>query len=269
MGKVVTLGVMPTKPETGYGYIKANKCWTYGYEVERFVEKPDQKTAEKYLQEGCYYWNSGMFCFTIKTFFEELKLYENAMYNMIYDNSYEQVLKIFEDIKSISIDYAIAERSNRVITIPVDFYWNDVGSWDSIYEYMPKDENDNVISGDCTAIDCTNSLLMSKERLVTGIGLSDIMVIETDDAIMVAKRGESQKVKQLVEKLDGRTEAVEHLTSMRPWGCYKILSQGKGYKVKKITVNPGKKLSLQLHHFRSEHWIVINGEATVIIGGDD
>lgn len=268
-GKIVTLGIKPNKPETGYGYIKSGASWEVGYVADRFVEKPDIDTAKAYLDEGNYYWNSGMFCFTIRTFLEELEAYEPDMYRDIFLNNYIDVMKVFFTVKSISIDYAIAERSKRVVIIPLDVYWNDVGSWDSIYDYMQKDNDGNVISGDSIAIDCRDSMLMSNERLVAGIGLKNILIVETDDVIMVANRGETQKVKQLCEKLKDRNAVREHNVVKRPWGNYKVLSEAQGYKVKKITVLPGKKLSLQLHNQRSEHWIVINGVASVVIGGDE
>lgn len=278
-GKIVTLGVKPDKPETGYGYIKCGELWecnetneidnSIAYIVDKFIEKPDISKARAYLQEGCYYWNSGMFCFTIQTFLEELLTFEPEMHRQIFQNDYFDVMKDFINVKSISIDYAIIERSMKVVTVLLDIYWNDVGSWDSIYEYMQKDDRGNVISGDSIAIDCRDSMLLSNERLVAGIGLKDILVVETDDVIMVASRGDTQKVKQLCEKLKGRDIVSEHNVVKRPWGTYKVILQAQGYKVKKITVFPGKKLSLQLHHQRSEHWIVINGVAGIVIGGDE
>ncbi len=269
LGKIVTLGVKPEKPETGYGYIKCGSEWKDGFEVEKFTEKPDSQTAERYLQEGNYMWNSGMYCFSIQSFLEELQKYEPEMYEVVNKYSYNALIKKFDALKSISIDYAIAERSSNVITIPLSIYWNDVGSWDSIYDYMNKDDNGNVKIGDCETVDCSNSFIMSNDRLLTCVGLEDTIVVETDDVIMVSKRGETQKVKDVVDKLKGRIEASEHTMCYRPWGTYKVLSQGPGYKVKKITVNPYQSLSIQLHNHRSEHWVVIRGIATVVIGGDD
>ena len=267
--KLVTMGIKPDKPETGYGYIKAGTEWKCGFNVDKFVEKPDKETAEKYLKEGNYFWNSGMYSFSIKTFLEEMSIYQPEIYEKLSNTTYNEFLKSFGDLKGISIDYAIAEKSNKVLTIPLDLYWNDVGSWDSIYECLDKDELGNIYLGDCQTIDCKNSLLISKDRLITGIGLEDIIVVETNDVIMVCKKSESQKVKDIVDSLKHRNEVHDHTTCFRPWGKYTLLSQGEGYKVKKIFVNAGASLSLQLHKLRSEHWIVIKGVASVIIGGDD
>jgi mannose-1-phosphate guanylyltransferase/mannose-6-phosphate isomerase len=161
----------------------------------------------------------------------------------------------------------VAEKSSRVITIPLASYWNDIGSWDAIYDVLPKDSAGNAVKGDCMAIDCHNSLMMGQSRLIAGIGLEDVLVVETDDVIVVAQKGESQKVKELVGKLkaQGRREADEHTTMYRPWGSYTVMGEGPGYKMKKIVVNPGGCLSLQMHYHRSEHWIVINGTAKVTI----
>lgn len=276
--KIATLGIKPNKPETGYGYIKCGRSWKCNdisqndinaFIVETFVEKPDFETAKAYLNAGCYLWNSGMFCFSIKTFIKELKNFEPAIFFQVFQNSFIDVMKNFINVKSISIDYAIAEKSVNVVTIPLEIYWNDVGSWDSIYEFLEKDNNGNVLNGDSIAIDCAGSMLFSSERLVAGIGLKDILVVETDDVIMVASRGDTQKVNLLCEKLKDRNVISEHNMVKRPWGTYKVISEAYGYKVKKISVFPGKKLSLQLHHQRSEHWVVINGIASVIVGGDD
>lgn len=268
-GKLVTIGVAPTKPETGYGYIKVAESYKKGFNVERFVEKPDLEKAEGYLKEGCYYWNSGMYAFTLDTYIDELKAHSPELYDYITTKSYSQFVEDFQNINGISIDYAVAEKSQRIVTVPLDIYWNDVGSWDSLYDHLQKDQDGNVQIGDCKTVSCKNSMLMSNERLVAAVGLEDIIVVETDDVIMVAKKGESQRIKEIYDTIKDRSEAHDHTTTQRPWGSYTILSQGEGYKVKKIRVLPGESLSLQSHKHRSEHWIVISGEATVIIGGDD
>ncbi|MDP4181558.1 MAG: mannose-1-phosphate guanylyltransferase/mannose-6-phosphate isomerase [Bacillota bacterium] len=267
--KIVTLGVKPDKPETGYGYIKAAQKYKEGFIVDKFVEKPDLDTAKQYLKDGNYYWNGGMYSFNLITFFDELKLHHPQLYDYLSTKKYERFVDDFDKLKSISIDYAIAEKSSNIVTVPLDVYWNDVGSWDSLYDYMDKDSQGNVQLGDCKTIDCRNSLLMSNNRLVAAVGLENTIVIETDDVIMVAKKGESQRVKEVYESLKNRTEAHEHTTNHRPWGYYTILSESDKYKVKQITVNPGQSLSLQLHNHRSEHWVVTSGQATVIIGCDD
>lgn len=265
--KVVTFGIKPTKPETGYGYIQAGATLDSGYIVESFREKPDRSTAEQYIAAGNYYWNSGMFGLTINCLMEELKAHQADIYALA-NNRLDEVIAQFNEMPNISIDYAVAERSDRVVTIPLTTYWNDIGSWDAIYDVMDKDANGNAIKGDCITLDCTNSLMLGQSRLIAGIGLEDVLVVETDDVIVVAKKGESQKVKNLVTELKtrGRHEADEHTTVYRPWGSYSVLGEGTGFKMKKIVVNPGQRLSLQMHYHRSEHWIVITGTALVTIG---
>lgn len=268
--KVVTFGIKPTGPETGYGYIQAGKPFDFGYTVKSFREKPDRVTAEAYVAAGNYFWNSGMFAFTLGCFFDELKAHQPEIYELA-QAPYVDVMAAFADMPSISIDYAVAEKSSRVITIPLASYWNDIGSWDAIYDVLPKDSSGNAIKGDCMPIDCRNSLMMGQSRLIAGIGLQDVLIVETDDVIVVAQKGESQKVKDLVSKLkaQGRREADEHTTMYRPWGSYTVMGEGPGYKMKKIVVNPGGCLSLQMHYHRSEHWIVIAGTAKVTIGEAD
>lgn len=266
--RIVTFGVKPTAPEPGYGYIQTGQPFAGGGLVaESFREKPDRATAEKYVAAGNYYWNSGMFAFTVSRFCKELESFQpdiHALASLPYDT----VLARFDEMPSISIDYAVAEKSSRVVTIPLSLYWNDIGSWDAIYDVLPKDSSGNAIRGDCLPLDCKNTLMLGQSRLIAGIGLEDLLVVETDDVIVVAQKGESQKVKDLVTTLKaaGRREADEHTTVYRPWGSYTILNEGPGYKMKKIVVNPGGQLSLQLHYHRSEHWIVIGGSARVTIG---
>ncbi len=269
LDKVITLGIKPEKPETGYGYIQCGKQNGTGYDVLEFKEKPDYETAKHYIDKGNYFWNSGMYSFNIRTFLNELKQHEEKMYSTLISNSYRGMIEKFKDLKSISIDHAISERSKNIICIPMDIFWNDLGSWDSIFDFMSKDESGNVEIGDCRTIDCSNSFIMSNSRLITCIGIDDTIVVETDDAIMISKRGETEKVKQMVEVIKGRKEANEHKTCIRPWGRYQVMSEGKGYKVKKITVEPNEAISMQMHKRRSEHWVVIKGTATVILSGDD
>ncbi|MBP2628349.1 MAG: mannose-phosphate guanylyltransferase/mannose-6-phosphate isomerase [Firmicutes bacterium] len=265
--KIVTFGIKPDKPETGYGYIQAGSPCGCGYAVESFREKPDRDTAVKYLADGNYYWNSGMFAFTIGHFMQELQTYQPDVYQLAA-NSYTESLNKFEAMPTISIDYAVAEKSEKVVTIPLTAYWNDIGSWDAIYDVLDKDKDGNAVKGDCIPLDCTNTLMLGRSRLIAGIGLEDLLVVETDDVIVVAKKGESQKVKDLVGELKkcGRREADEHTTMYRPWGSYTVLGEGPGYKMKKITVTPGQTLSLQMHYHRSEHWIVTGGTAKVTLG---
>ncbi|WP_425058525.1 Alginate biosynthesis protein AlgA [Sporomusa carbonis] len=265
--KIVTFGIKPDKPETGYGYIQAGQPFGAGYQVACFREKPDKDTAEAYLAAGNYYWNSGMFAFTVGCMLEELRVHQPEIYQ-IASAVFPEVINNFAAMPSISIDYAVAEKSTRVVTVPMTAYWNDIGSWDAIYDVLEKDSSGNAIKGDCLPVDCVNTLMLGRNRLIAGIGLEDVLVVETDDVIVVAKRGESQKVKDVVNELKsrGRREADEHTTMYRPWGSYTVLGQGPGYKMKKIMVTPGHRLSLQMHYHRSEHWIVISGTAKVTVG---
>jgi mannose-1-phosphate guanylyltransferase/mannose-6-phosphate isomerase len=267
LNKVVTFGIKPDKPETGYGYIQAGDCCGIGYDVASFREKPDKDTAATYLAEGNYYWNSGMFAFTAGCIMEEFSAYAPDIFQLAAA-PLSEVIDKFDAMPSISIDYAVAEKSARVVMAPLTAYWNDIGSWDAIYDVLEKDQDGNALNGDCLPIDCANTLMLGRNRLIAGIGLEDVLVVETDDVIVVAKRGESQKVKDVVNELKarGRREVDEHTTMYRPWGSYTVLGEGPGYKMKKIVVTPGQQLSLQLHYHRSEHWIVIGGTAKVTIG---
>ncbi|MDD4600806.1 Alginate biosynthesis protein AlgA [bioreactor metagenome] len=267
LGKIVTLGIKPNHPETGYGYIQAGKAFDVGFVVQSFREKPDKETAEEYLAAGNYYWNSGMFAFTIQCLMGELRAHQPEVYGLA-ESGLEGMTAKFTQMPSISIDYAIAEKSRELVMLPITAEWNDIGSWDAIYDVLDKDSDGNAVKGDCIPLECSNTLMLGHSRLIAGIGLEDVLVVETDDVIVVAKKGESQKVKDLVceLKLRGRIEADEHTTVYRPWGFYTVLGSGLGYKMKKIVVNPGETLSLQMHYHRSEHWIVTGGTAKVTIG---
>ncbi len=267
-GRIVTFGIRPDRPETGYGYIEAGEASGAGFTVESFKEKPDAPTAERYLQAGNYYWNSGLFAFTIGTLRDDLTRHAQAIHAQM-EKPFSAMLQDFSAMPDISLDYAIAEKSDQIFTIPLAADWSDIGSWDAIYDVLPKDAAGNAIQGDCLQVDCRDSLILGYSRLIAGVGLEDVLVVETDDVILVAKKGESQKVKDIVATLKarGRREAAEHTTVYRPWGRYTVLGEGLGYKLKKIVVNPGQRLSLQLHYHRSEHWIVIGGTAKVTIGG--
>jgi mannose-1-phosphate guanylyltransferase/mannose-6-phosphate isomerase len=271
-GRIVTFGIKPIYPETGYGYIKCRSQTTEKssqpcFEVERFVEKPDMKTAKAYLDDGGYFWNSGLFAFQIGVMEEELKRHSPEIFEK-YESGYENILSTFSEMPDISLDYAVMERSERVVTLPMDIYWNDVGSWDSIFEAFPKDEEGNIKIGDVLTYNTENTMVISDKRLITTVGLDNLLIVETDDAILVSKRGDAQKVKDVVQMLkrNGRRETEEHTTTYRPWGSYTILEDGERYKIKRIVVNRGEKLSLQMHHHRSEHWVVIKGTAHVTIG---
>lgn len=259
--KIVTFGIVPDKPETGYGYIKAGKNISAGaFIAEAFKEKLDKKTAEEYVKAGNYYWNSGMFMFSIETMEKELSRYTPQIY-AAFNQGYEALQKEFTEMPDISIDYAVAEKSAKMAVVPLNgVYWNDIGSWDAIAETF-SDSTGNMYSGDIVAENCTNTMILGQERLIAGLDLQNLMVVDTPDVLLVAQKGKSQDVKQLVNKLkkEHRKEVDENRTMYRPWGSYTILAEGDGYKVKRITINPGAKLSLQLHYHRSEHWTVISG----------
>jgi len=289
-GHIVTFGIRPDRPETGYGYIKVrgqgpapasckersglsrasspNRPGFSGryFYVERFVEKPDSETAKRYMEEGNYYWNSGMFAFSIGTMIDELERYAPEIGKAL-QGDYDRMVSNFYRMPDISIDYAVAERSDKTVTIPLDVYWNDIGSWDSLYDAMEKDKDGNIKIGDVVAIDTKGTLILGNKRLISTIGLEDHLVVETDDAILIAKRGEAQKVKEIVARLKGvkRREIEEHVTVYRPWGSYTVLEEGPRYKIKRIMVNPNERLSLQMHYHRSEHWVVVKGTAKVKI----
>lgn len=251
-GFLVAFGVRPTRPETGYGYLKAN-----GSQVEKFVEKPNIKQAQAYLESGGYFWNAGMFAFTKKTFHEEALKY-----------CPEIAEGFFAKMPPLSIDYALMEKSDRVAMIPLELTWSDIGSWENVYEMLDKDADFNAIQGDVCTVDTKNSLIFAESRHVSTIGLDDVLVIETGDAVLVANKGRSQEVKDIVGKLRdlGKKEVQEHLTARRPWGDYTVLLEDGRYKIKRILVHPKQKLSLQMHYHRSEHWVVVSGTAKVTIG---
>lgn len=266
--KVVTFGVKPSQPKTGYGYIQTGNSFEgTALTVKSFIEKPDKKAAEKYVKAGYYLWNSGIFMFNIATYLSEIMQHQPNFYNLA-KGDLDSLIQNFEQLPNLSIDYAVAEKTKNIVTIPLTVNWADTGSWDEIYDVMNKDLSDNAIMGDCIALDCHDTLMIGNNRLVAGIGLEDIIVVETTDVVLVAKKGDSQKVKQLVADLNarGRSEVCDNTTMYRPWGSYTVLGDGPGYKMKKITVTPGQRLSLQLHYHRSEHWIVIAGTARVTIG---
>lgn len=259
LGELVTFGVTPTRPETGYGYLKVEKNGKSD-RVEKFVEKPDLKTAIHYLQSGDYYWNSGMFMFSWESFKREAKKHAPDL-----------VEKPFAAMPEISIDCALMEKSNRVAFVPLELTWSDIGSWENVYEMLEKDEQQNATKGDVLAVETTNTLIFAENRLVSTIGLDNILIIETDDVVLIANKNDSQKVKEVVNRLKdlGKKEVHEHSTTHRPWGSYKILKEGERHKIKRIFVKPKAKLSLQMHYHRSEHWVVVSGTARVTIGEEE
>lgn len=266
-GYVVTLGIRPTKAEDRYGYIKNGVLCGVGYEVAAFKEKPTRSEAEAYLQEGHYWWNAGIFVFRIAVMEEEFETY-CPLTAQLMKGSIDDMTEMFGELAEQSIDYAIAEKSSRMAMIPLTCTWRDVGTWDAIYDILPKDEAGNAVQGDTVTVDCEDSLILGRDRLIAGVGLKDVLVVETDDVIVVTKKGESEKIKGLVQKLkaSGRKEVAENTTMYRPWGSYTVLGEGDKYKMKKIVVRPSGRLSLQMHYHRSEHWVVVSGTAEVTIG---
>ena len=263
---IVTLGIKPIKPEIGYGYIEAEKNNNVAKKVISFKEKPDLATAKEYIASGNYYWNGGMFMFSIATMQAELTKYMPAIIDII-QNGYQYTVDNFKDMPDISIDYAVAEKSQKMIMIPMEnIYWNDIGSFDAIAEVL-SDKDRNVFKGDILAENCTDTMIIGDNRLIAGIDLENLMIIDTPDALLVAKKGESQKVKNIVNKLkqSKRKEAKENVTMYRSWGKYTLLTESEGYRVRKIEMEPGASLTMQMHYHRSEHWTVISGTGKTII----
>lgn len=263
---VVTLGIKPTKPEIGYGYIEAEKNNNLVKKVISFKEKPDLATAKEYIVSGNYYWNGGMFMFSIATMQDELTKYMPSIID-ITQNGYQYTVDNFVNMPDISIDYAVAEKSQKMMMIPMEnIYWNDIGSFDAIAEVL-SDEEKNVFKGDILAENCTDTMIIGDNRLIAGIDLENLMIVDTPDALLVAKKGESQKVKNIVNKLkqNKRKEAKENVTMYRSWGKYTLLTESEGYRVRKIEMDPGASLTMQMHYHRSEHWTVISGTGKTII----
>jgi len=274
-GYIVTFGIIPNKPETGYGYIEADFDKQIGeaYKVRKFHEKPNLETAKKYLNSRNYFWNSGMFCFSIKSILENFEKYTPEIFNLIKQNNFSEVLNKFSELPDISIDYAVMEKTEKAVVIPLNIVWSDVGSWDSVYDALNKDTKQNVKIGKVLDIDTKNSLIFGSKRFISTIGIENLIIVETDDVLLIAKRGEGQKVKDIVKQLkkNPKTKYLTeyHTTVYRPWGSYTELDRGQRYRIKKITVNPGEMLSLQLHYHRSEHWVVVKGTAKVILEDDN
>ncbi len=279
--KLVAFGIKPTSPETGYGYIKAGEVCDggAGYDIDCFVEKPDHKTATAYVDSGDYLWNSGMFLFQARTFIAELSALNPEMLDaatLSYENSKQDLdfLRLEHDsfarCPDDSIDYAVMEKTRNGVVIPVDPGWNDIGSWSALWEVGRQDEDGNVIRGDVIGHGTKNSFIHAESRLVATAGLDQHIVVETADAVLVAAKDRIQYVKELVNilKAQGRSETNLHRRVFRPWGSYEGVSFGDRFQVKLITVNPGSILSLQMHHHRAEHWVVVSGTARITRGDD-
>jgi len=270
-GNLVTFGITPEYPETGYGYIESE-----GEDVKAFHEKPDAATAQSYIDKGNFYWNAGMFCFKASVFLEELEKYAPEVYKtskLAYENAKtNDIIRILhEDMMSIpedSIDYAVMEKSSKVKVIASNIEWSDLGSFDALDVEMEKDTHGNTKAEHLYTVDAKNNFVYSQERAIALVGVEDLIVVDTGDALLISKKGVSQKVKAVVKQLkEGESELHHiHLTAHRPWGTYTILEDSEKYKIKRIVVKPGKRLSLQKHSHRSEHWIVVSGTALVTVG---
>jgi mannose-1-phosphate guanylyltransferase/mannose-6-phosphate isomerase len=278
-GLLVTFGIRPTAPETGYGYIEAE-----GHRVKRFVEKPDRETAQQYLQSGRFYWNSGMFCFSAQTMLDEMQVHCPAILDQVRAAlSHGRVVKgdhilqceldrdAFAKVPEDSIDYAVMEKTARAAVVPCDIGWSDIGSWAALGELAEADAQGNRIEGEALLKDAENCFIRSEDRLVGAVGVKDLIIVDTPDALLVAHKDRAQDVKQIYGELKSLNHEAHrfHRTVHRPWGSYTVLEEGNRYKIKRIVVKPGASLSLQMHHHRSEHWIVVSGMAKVVNGERD
>lgn len=284
--KLVTFGITPIRPDTGFGYIKVRAESSMldpqsgVYDVERFTEKPDLATAERFLAEGNYFWNSGMFVWRASAIMAEIEQYLPEVFRVIQTivaeargggDFQKSVEKHFSAMPSVSIDYGVLEKSSRVSLIACDIGWSDVGSWQAVHEISAKDSDGNALQGNVIAVGCKNSLIRSEKRLVAAIGLEDVCVVETADAILISRADQTQRVREVVDVLQARgaLEHVCHVKVNRPWGSYTVLEENtEGFKLKRIVVAPGARLSLQSHSHRSEHWVVVSGSATVTNGDE-
>lgn len=275
-GKLFTFGIVAKEAETGYGYIHSTDPQSVAA-VNRFVEKPDLETAKTYIAAGDYFWNSGMFMFRAKDFLKELEKYqpeirtacEAALKSASQDLDFLRLdEETFARCPNISVDYAVMEHTDNAVVAPADIGWSDVGSWSSLWEVSRKDESGNVILGEVIGANFTNNLVHGDKRLIALVGIDDTVVVDTSDALLIAKKDQVQDVKNVVAELEanGRNEHLNHRQVRRPWGSYDSIDAGAGFQVKRITVNPGASLSLQLHHHRAEHWIVVEGTAKVTCG---
>jgi mannose-1-phosphate guanylyltransferase/mannose-6-phosphate isomerase len=278
-GALVTFGIVPESPETGYGYIKRDTLveGSTAYSVARFVEKPDRQTAERYVSEGDYYWNSGIFLMRADRWLDEISQYRpeilrncrEAMSTGIQDRDFFRVNKQkFHECPSDSIDYAVMEKTERAVVVPLSAGWSDIGAWSALWDICPHDHDGNVIQGDVLVEETHNSFLVAQHRCLATVGLDNVVVVETADAVLVASKDKAQNVKAIVSRLkgSGREECKVHRRVYRPWGSYEGIDAGSRFQVKRLSVKPGAQLSLQLHHHRAEHWVVVKGTARVTCG---
>lgn len=275
---VVTIGIRPTFAHTGYGYIKTKQSINAKiYKTEKFVEKPNLATAKEYISQGGYFWNSGMFIYNVDYFLKQAQQLQGTLFAKVTaafasaskDLDFIRLAKEpYAQIESISVDYAIMEHVSDMILVEGDFGWNDLGSWESLWQVSPKDANNNHLVGEVIINNVTNSYIRSEKKLTAVVGIDNIIIINTDDALLVADKSRSEEVKQIVNQLtnSNRKEAIEHVQIFRPWGYYQTIDNGDSHKVKRIVVHPGQKLSMQYHHHRAEHWVIVCGIAEIEIG---
>ena len=274
-GYIVTFGIKPNYPETGYGYINTAEKIGNGFEVKKFIEKPDYEKAAEFTKKDNFYWNSGIFMFKASTIMEETVKHapEIAKISEKFDFSENNQVAFvdFDKMPNISIDYAVMEKSDKIALIELESDWYDIGSWQAIYNVSPKDENGNVFVGHVLDKNSKNSFVYASSKLVTTIGLEDTVIVETEDAILACKKDKTQEVKQVYETLKQQNDNTHlvHKTVYRPWGFYTVIAQGDGFLTKIIHVNPGQKLSVQSHNFRSEHWVILSGTAKVVLEGKE
>jgi mannose-1-phosphate guanylyltransferase/mannose-6-phosphate isomerase len=277
-GKLVTFGIVPTKPETGYGYIKAGYTNAGGViPIEKFVEKPELKVAQKYVEQGGYYWNSGMFLFSARKYLKELGFYREDIFEACQlaisaeniDLDFTRINEqAFIQCPDDSIDYAVMEKTTEAVVVPLDAGWSDVGSWSALWDISEKDSHGNATTGDVQVFDTYDTYVRSEKKFIATVGVKDLVISESDDAILIAHKSRVQDVKHIVSdlKIRNRSEANLHRQVYRPWGRYDSIDNGERFQVKRITVKPGEKLSLQKHYHRAEHWIVVHGSALVTKG---
>ena len=274
-GFLVTFGIKPDYPETGYGYINTSEKLGDGFKVKEFIEKPNLETAKKYLQDGTHFWNSGIFMFKASTLIKEIEKHAANIAKITEEIDFSKSDEIpfitFDKMPSISIDYALMEKSDKIALVKLESDWNDLGSWQSIYDVSKKDENGNVFIGHVLDKDSKNSFVYASSKLVATIGLEDTIIVETEDAILACKKDQAQNVKHIYDTLKKQNDNTHlvHKTVYRPWGFYTVIAQGEGFLTKIIHVNSGQKLSLQSHNYRSEHWVVLTGKAKVSVEGKE
>lgn len=281
-GRLVTFGVVPDHPETGFGYIERGAALAEGgFQVSRFVEKPDLETARAYCESGRYDWNSGIFCFKAETFLKEMELHAAELLEAtricwrLCDTTTQGTVEIpaesFARLPEISIDYALMEKTRNMVVVPGGFGWSDIGSWNAMSQLLPKDASGNQIFGEAVLVDASDTYIQSDSRVVAAVGVKGLLVVDTPDALLVADRSRAQEVRRAVEqlKLKGHESHRLHRTVHRPWGTYTVLEEGPGYKIKRIVVKPGAALSLQMHRHRSEHWVVVHGTAKIVNGENE